>query len=128
MAGIEVPYDTKVLIHETDDTSHDCPWANEKLTTLLGMYKAETLDEAFDICYKLVLEGGAGHSAALYIDPTEEEKITRFGLRMKAGRILINQPTSFGGIGDLYNFGLAPSLTLGPGLRGPLRLHGQHPL
>ena len=118
MAGIEVPYDTKVLIHETDDTSHDCPWANEKLTTLLGMYKAETLDEAFDICYKLVLEGGAGHSAALYIDPTEEEKITRFGLRMKAGRILINQPTSFGGIGDLYNFGLAPSLTLGPGSVG----------
>ena len=118
MAGIEVPYDTKVLIHETDDTSHDCPWANEKLTTLLGMYKAETLDEAFDICYKLVLEGGAGHSAALYIDPTEEEKITRFGLRMKAGRILINQPTSFGGSGDLYNFGLAPSLTLGPGSVG----------
>ena len=118
MAGIEVPYDTKVLIHETDDTSHDCPWANEKLTTLLGMYKAETLDEAFDICYKLVLEGGAGHSAALYIDPTEEEKITRFGLRMKAGRILINQPTSFGGIGDLYNFKLAPSLTLGPGSVG----------
>ncbi len=63
MAGIEAPYDTKVLIHETDDTSHDCPWANEKLTTLLGMYKADTLDEAFDICYKLVLEGGAGHSA-----------------------------------------------------------------
>ena len=82
------------------------------------MYKAETLDEAFDICYKLVLEGGAGHSAALYIDPTEEEKITKFGLRMKAGRILINQPTSFGGIGDLYNFGLAPSLTLGPGSVG----------
>ena len=118
MAGIEVPYDTKVLIHETDDTSHDCPWANEKLTTLLGMYKAETLDEAFDICYKLVLEGGAGHSAALYIDPTEEEKITRFGLRMKAGRILINQPTSFGGIGDLYNFMLRPSLTLGCGSWG----------
>ena len=118
MAGIEVPYDTKVLIHETDDTSHDCPWANEKLTTLLGMYKAETLDEAFDICYKLVLEGGAGHSAALYIDPTEEEKITRFGLRMKAGRILINQPTSFGGIGDLYNFKMAPSLTLGCGTWG----------
>ena len=82
------------------------------------MYKAETLDEAFDICYKLVLEGGAGHSAALYIDPTEEEKITRFGLRMKAGRILINQPTSFGGIGDLYNFKLAPSLTLGCGSWG----------
>ena len=90
MAGIDVPYDTKVLIYETDDTSHDCAWANEKLTTLLGMYKAETLDEAYDICYKLVLEGGAGHSAALYIDPAEEEKITKFGLRMKAGRVIIN--------------------------------------
>ena len=53
MAGIDVPYDTKVLIYETEDTSHDCAWANEKLTTLLGMYKAETLDEAYDICYKL---------------------------------------------------------------------------
>ena len=118
MAGIDVPYDTKVLIYETDDTSHDCAWANEKLTTLLGMYKAETLDEAYDICYKLVLEGGAGHSAALYIDPAEEEKITKFGLRMKAGRVIINQPTSFAGIGDLYNFDIAPSLTLGPGAVG----------
>lgn len=118
MAGIEVPYDTKVLVYETDDTSHDCPWANEKLTTLLGMYKADTLDEAFDICYKLVLEGGPGHSAALYVDPSETEKILKFGERMKVGRILINQPTAFGGIGDLYNFNLAPSMTLGPGSVG----------
>jgi len=118
MAGIQVPYDTKVLIYETDDTSHENPWANEKLTTLLGMFRADTLDEAFDICAKLVYEGGAGHSAALYVDPTEEEKINRFAEKMKAGRILINTPTAFGGIGDLYNFDIAPSLTLGPGSVG----------
>jgi acetaldehyde dehydrogenase/alcohol dehydrogenase len=118
MAGIQVPYDTKVLICETNDTSHDNPWANEKLTTLLGMFKADTLDEAFDICAKLVYEGGAGHSAALYVDPTEEDKINRFAEKMKAGRILINTPTAFGGIGDLYNFDIAPSLTLGPGSVG----------
>lgn len=118
MAGFEVPYDTKVLVYETNDTSHDNPWANEKLTTLLGMFKAETLDEAYDMCYKMVSEGGAGHSAALYVDPTEEDKIERFGLRMRAGRIIINQPTSFGGLGDLYNFNVAPSLTLGPGAAG----------
>ena len=118
MAGITVPYDTKVLVYETDDPSHDNPWANEKLTTLLGMFKAETLDQAYDMCAKMVYEGGAGHSAALYVDPTEEEKIDRFAEKMKAGRILINTPTAFGGIGDLYNFDLAPSLTLGPGAVG----------
>lgn len=118
MAGIQVPYDTKVLIYETNDPSHDNPWANEKLTTLLGMFKADTLDEAFDICAKVVYEGGAGHSAALYVDPTEEDKIKRFAEKMKAGRILINTPTAFGGIGDLYNFDIAPSLTLGPGSVG----------
>lgn len=123
-----MPYDTKVLIHETDDTSHDCPWANEKLTTLLGMYKAETLDEAFDICYKLVLEGGAGHSAALYIDPTEEEKITRFGLRMKAGRILINQPHLLRRHRRPVQLRSGSLLTLGPGSVGHSAFHGQHPL
>lgn len=118
MAGIQVPYDTKVLIYETNDTSHENPWANEKLTTLLGMFRADTLDEAFDICAKLVYEGGAGHSAAMYVDPTEEDKINHFAEKMKAGRILINTPTAFGGIGDLYNFDIAPSLTLGPGSVG----------
>ncbi len=118
MAGIEVPRETKVMIYETDDTSHDNPWANEKLTTLLGMFRAETLDEAYDICAKLVYEGGAGHSAALYVDPTEEEKIDRFAEKMKAGRIIINTPACFGGLGDLYNFDMAPSLTLGPGAVG----------
>jgi acetaldehyde dehydrogenase/alcohol dehydrogenase len=118
MAGIEVPPETKVLVAETDDTSHDNAWACEKLTTVLGMFKADNLDEAFEICEKLVIEGGAGHSAAMYVDPTEEEKILKFGEMMKAGRVMINQPTCFGGIGDLYNFNLAPSLTLGPGSWG----------
>ena len=90
MAGIEVPAETKVLVYETDDTSHDNPWANEKLTTLLGMFKANTLDEAFEICAKLVLEGGAGHTAAMYVDPVEDDKINAFAEKMKAGRILIN--------------------------------------
>ncbi len=118
MAGIQVPIETKVMVYETDDTSHDNPWANEKLTTLLGMYRADTLEEAFAICAKLVYEGGAGHSAALYIDPTREEDIVRFGEKMAAGRIIINTPTCFGGLGDLYNFDMAPSLTLGPGAVG----------
>lgn len=118
MAGIEVPPETKVLVHESNDISHDNPWANEKLCTLLGMFKADNLEQAFDMCEKIVYEGGPGHSAALYIDPTETEKIEEFGKRMKAGRIIINTPTSHGGIGDLYNFDIAPSLTLGPGSWG----------
>lgn len=118
MAGIEVPPETKVLVYETDDTSHDNAWANEKLCTLLGMFKANDLDEAFDICEKLVFEGGAGHSAAMYCDASDEAKIEKFGEKIKAGRIMINEPTAFGGIGDLYNFDVAPSLTLGPGSVG----------
>ena len=118
MAGIDVPPETKVLVAETDDTSHDNAWACEKLTTVLGMYKADNLDDAFEICAKLVFEGGAGHTAAMYCDPTDEDKIERFAEKMKAGRIIINTPTCFGGIGDLYNFDLAPSLTLGPGSWG----------
>ncbi len=125
MAGIEVPAETKVLVYETDDTSHDNAWANEKLCTLLGMFKAKDLDEAFDICYKLVLEGGAGHSACMYVDQREEAKINAFGERMKAGRIIINIPTCFAGIGDLYNFDIAPSLTLGPGSIGNSSFMGQ---
>lgn len=125
MAGITVPEDTKVMIAETDDTSHDNAWANEKLCPLLGMFKAKNFDEALDICEKLVFEGGAGHSAAMYVDPTDEEKIDRFALRMKAARIIINTPSCFGGLGDLYNFDIAPSLTLGPGTWGKSSFAGQ---
>lgn len=125
MAGIQIPEGTKVLIAETDDLSHDNPWANEKLCPVLGMYRAKTFEQALDICYKLVSEGGAGHSGALYVDPTEREKIDAFGAKMQTARVLINMPTSFGGIGDLYNFDTAPSLTLGPGSWGGSSFAGQ---
>ena len=125
MAGVKVPADTKVLIAETDDSSHDNPWANEKLCPVLGMYRVKTFNEALDLCDKLVSEGGAGHSGALYVDPNEREKIDAFGLRMKAGRILVNTPTTFGGLGDLYNFDTPPSLTLGPGTFGGSSFMGQ---
>ncbi len=125
MAGVKVPADTKVLIAETDDSGHDNPWANEKLCPVLGMFRAKTFDDALDLCCKLVNEGGAGHSGALYVDPLEQEKIDKFADRMKTGRILINTPTSFGGIGDLYNFDIPPSLTLGPGSWGGSSFAGQ---
>jgi acetaldehyde dehydrogenase/alcohol dehydrogenase len=125
MAGVTVPADTKVLIAEQTDSSHDNPWANEKLCPVLGMYRAKNFNAALDLCYKLVSEGGAGHSGALYVDPNERDKIDAFGARMQTARILINIPTSFGGIGDLYNFDTPPSLTLGPGSWGGSSFAGQ---
>lgn len=125
MAGINIPEGTKVLIAETDDTSHDNPWANEKLCPVLGMFKAKDFEEALKICDKLVNEGGAGHTGALYVDPLETEKIDRFATTVKAARILVNTPTAHGGIGDLYNFDIAPSLTLGPGSWGGSTFAGQ---
>jgi acetaldehyde dehydrogenase/alcohol dehydrogenase len=118
MAGIEVPADTKVLVYETDDTSHDNPWACEKLTTVLGMFKAKDFNDALEICYKLVLEGGAGHTATLWCDDMDQSKVLAFAEKMKAGRIIVNTPAGVGAIGDLYNFNLPPSLTLGPGSWG----------
>lgn len=125
MAGVKVPADTKVLIAETDDSSHDNPWANEKLCPVLGMFRAKNFDEALDLCFKLVSEGGAGHTGALYVDPTDREKINKFADRMQTARILVNTPTCFGGLGDLYNFDIAPSLTLGPGSWGGSSFAGQ---
>ncbi|MEG2175191.1 MAG: iron-containing alcohol dehydrogenase, partial [Oscillospiraceae bacterium] len=113
------------LIAETDDTSHSNAWANEKLSPLLGMFRAKDFETALDICDKLVNEGGAGHTGALYVNPTETAKIDVFGARIKAARVLINTPTAFGGLGDLYNFNLAPSLTLGPGTWGGSSFAGQ---
>ncbi len=125
MAGVTVPADTKVLISEQTSTDHDNPWANEKLCPLLGMYRAKNFEEALDICEKLVNEGGPGHSSALYVNPGEREKINAFGARMKTARVIVNMPTTFGGLGDLYNFDTAPSLTLGPGSWGGSSFAGQ---
>lgn len=117
VAGIECPKDAKVLIGEVSelDVSKE-PFAHEKLSTILAMYRASNFDEAMEITNRLVIDGGVGHTSVLYVDPVKApEKIKRFEEKMKTCRILINTPSSHGGIGDLYNFRLLPSLTLGCG-------------
>ncbi|MDD3393046.1 MAG: bifunctional acetaldehyde-CoA/alcohol dehydrogenase [Anaerotignum sp.] len=117
VAGIECPKDAKVLIGEVSelDVSKE-PFAHEKLSTILAMYRASDFDDAMEITNRLVIDGGVGHTSVLYVDPVKApEKIKRFEEKMKTCRILINTPSSQGGIGDLYNFRLLPSLTLGCG-------------
>ncbi len=120
MAGFEVPEGTKVLIGEAESTSVDEAFAHEKLTTILGMYKADSFEDAVDKAEQLLVNaGGLGHTASLWIDNTSErEKLMMFAERLKTCRILVNTPSSLGGIGDLYNFKLTPSLTLGCGSWG----------
>jgi acetaldehyde dehydrogenase / alcohol dehydrogenase len=119
MAGFTVPAGTKILIGEVKSTGEEEAFAHEKLSPTLGMYRAKDFDEAVQIAESLVFLGGIGHTAVLYTDQDlQAERIRLFGSRMKTGRILINTPSSMGGIGDLYNFKLAPSLTLGCGSWG----------
>ncbi len=118
LAGVKVPEKTRILIGEVTDTSTNEPFAHEKLSPVLGMYKAETFDQALDMAEQLVMEGGPGHTASLFINPSETEKIAKHADRMNACRILINMPSAHGGIGDIYNFALLPSLTLGCGSWG----------
>ncbi|MCH3948478.1 MAG: bifunctional acetaldehyde-CoA/alcohol dehydrogenase [Olsenella sp.] len=117
-AGVEVPPSTKVLIGEVTSVDPSEPWAHEKLTTILGMYRAKDFDDAIAKASRLVADGGYGHTASLFVDPNEKEKIAQHAEVMKACRILINTPAAMGGIGDLYNFMLPPSLTLGCGSWG----------
>jgi acetaldehyde dehydrogenase/alcohol dehydrogenase len=119
MAGISVPADTKVLIGEVSDLTNDEAFAHEKLSPTLAMYRARDFADACDKAAALVALGGIGHTSALYTDQDlQGERIRTFGDKMKTARILINTPSSHGGIGDLYNFSLAPSLTLGCGSWG----------
>lgn len=118
MAGVTVPDDTKILIGEVESVDIEEEFAHEKLSPVLAMYKAATFDEAIEKAEKLVADGGYGHTAALYIDVNEKEKIEKHAAAMKTCRILINTPSAQGGIGDLYNFKLVPSLTLGCGSWG----------
>ena len=118
MAGVEVPETTKVLIGEVESVDISEEFAHEKLSPVLAMYKAETWAEALDKADQLVRDGGFGHTASLYINTEEKEKMAEHADRMKACRILVNTPSSQGGIGDLYNFKLLPSLTLGCGSYG----------
>ena len=119
LAGLQVPSDTKVLIAEVNEAEGSEPFAHEKLCPVLAMYRRFNFPDAIDTAMKLVALGGIGHTSVLYTDQDQQDgRIRKFGERMKTGRILINTPSSQGGIGDLYNFALAPSLTLGCGSWG----------
>jgi len=119
LAGITVPPKTQVLIGEVTDATTAEPFAHEKLSTILGLYRAKDFKDAVDIASKLVALGGIGHTSVLYTDQDQQkERVEYFGEHMKTSRILINTPSSHGGIGDLYNFSLSPSLTLGCGSWG----------
>ena len=118
MAGITVSPETKILIGEVESVDISEEFAHEKLSPVLAMYKAKTFDEAIAKAEQLVADGGYGHTSSLYVHPAEKEKIQKHYEAMKTCRVLINTPASQGGIGDLYNFKLAPSLTLGCGSWG----------
>ncbi|MGN1370293.1 MAG: bifunctional acetaldehyde-CoA/alcohol dehydrogenase [Aristaeellaceae bacterium] len=118
LAGVDVPRSTKILIGEVESVELDEEFAHEKLSPVLAMYRAETFEEALDKAERLVCDGGHGHTASLYIHPAQKEKILMHAHRMEACRIVINTPSSHGGIGDLYNFKMTPSLTLGCGSWG----------
>ena len=119
IAGITVPENTKILIGEVESVELSEPFAHEKLSPVLAMYRAKRFEEAMDKAQQLLEDGGYGHTAAVYLSTrTATEKLDAFSKRMKACRILVNTPSAQGGIGDLYNFRLTPSLTLGCGSWG----------
>ena len=118
LAGVEVPEETKILIGEVESVDISEEFAHEKLSPVLAMYKAKTFDEAIEKAERLVADGGYGHTSSIYVHPSQKEKLAKHAAAMKTCRILVNTPSSHGGIGDIYNFKLAPSLTLGCGSWG----------
>lgn len=119
MADVNVPADTQILIGEGESISMEDAFCHEKLSPTLGMYRAQTFEHAVDMACKMVEMGGIGHTSALYTNQdVHQDRIRYFGNKLKTARILVNIPTSHGGIGDLYNFNVAPSLTLGCGSWG----------
>ena len=119
LAGIDVPETTKILIGEVTSVDISEEFAHEKLSPVLAMYRAKTFEEALSDAEQLIADGGYGHTSSIYLDvETQKEKLDTFAARMKTCRILVNTPSSHGGIGDLYNFKLTPSLTLGCGSWG----------
>ena len=119
LAGVTVPEETKILIGEVTSVDLSEEFAHEKLSPVLAMYKAEDFEDALSKAEHLIADGGFGHTSSLYINvETQADKIAEFSERMKTCRCLINTPSSHGGIGDLYNFKMAPSLTLGCGSWG----------
>ena len=119
LADIEVPEETKILIGEVESVELSEEFAHEKLSPVLAMYKATNFEDGMEKAYHLVEEGGIGHTSSLYANPlTAQDKIEKFYSKMRTCRVLLNTPSSQGGIGDIYNFKLAPSLTLGCGTWG----------
>ena len=119
LAGVEVPESAKILIGEVTSVELSEAFAHEKLSPVLAMYRAADFEDAVSKAERLVADGGYGHTSSVYLDPiTRKDRLTVFENRMKTCRILVNTPSSHGGIGDLYNFRLAPSLTLGCGSWG----------
>ena len=119
LAGVCVPESTKILIGEVESVELTEEFAHEKLSPVLALYKVKSFDEALDKAYQLIEDGGLGHTSSIYLNvTTEKEKLEKFKLKMKTCRILVNTPSSHGGIGDVYNFRLEPSLTLGCGTWG----------
>ena len=119
LAGVTVPEGTKILIGEVESVELSEEFAHEKLSPVLAMYRAADIQDAFAKAEKLIDDGGLGHTSSIYLNvATEQEKLAEFQARMKTCRIVVNTPSSHGGIGDLYNFALAPSLTLGCGSWG----------
>lgn len=119
LAGIDVPKKAKILIGEVESTELSEPFAHEKLSPILAMYRAADFSDALQTADRLVRDGGYGHTASIYLDEVnQKEKLVAFAHAMKACRVLVNTPSSQGGIGDLYNFKLTPSLTLGCGSWG----------
>lgn len=118
MAGVSVPEGTKILIGEVESVGLEEEFAHEKLSPVLAMYRAADFEDAVNKAERLVADGGYGHTSSLYIDVAQHEKTERFMKAMKTCRILINTPSSQGGLGDLYNFAMTPSLTLGCGTWG----------
>ena len=119
LADVRVPDGTKILIGEVESVEPTEEFAHEKLSPVLAMYKAKDTEDAFSKAERLIADGGYGHTSSIYLNPiTEKEKLAEFARRMKTCRILVNTPSSLGGIGDIYNFKLSPSLTLGCGSWG----------
>ncbi len=118
LAGVDVPESAKILIGEVESVNIEEEFAHEKLSPVLAMYKAKTFDEAIEKAEQLVADGGYGHTSSLYVNVNEKEKMDKHAAAMKTCRILVNTPSSHGGIGDIYNFKLQPSLTLGCGSWG----------
>lgn len=118
IAGFSVPENTRVIIGEVDEIGAEEPFAHEKLSPVLAMYRAADFDDAVRKAHQLVRFGGRGHTAVLYTDPSNIEHIRKFEDSVETARVLINTPSSQGAIGDLYNFRLDPSLTLGCGTWG----------